>query len=85
MAKVEKGDCIVTFKRSSIFAIKKVVERETGMRSAVVYGWLPPEIITGQAAWFNELESGYDVMVGSDAIGMKLNLCVSSLLPFQSN
>ena len=76
MAKVEKGDCIVTFKRSSIFAIKKVVERETGMRCAVVYGWLLPEIITEQAALFNDLESGYDVTFGSDAIGMGLNLCV---------
>ena len=76
---------IVTFKRSSVFAIKKVVERKTGMRSAVVYGWLLPEIITEQAALFNDLESGYGVMVGSDAIGMGLNLCVSSLLPFQLN
>ena len=30
LGKVKKGDCIVTFKRSSIFAIKKEVERTYG-------------------------------------------------------
>ena len=69
----------MTFKRSSIFAIKEV-ERKTGMRCAVVYGWLPPEIRIEQAALFNDPESGYDGMVGSDAIGMGFNLCVLSLL-----
>ena len=80
LGRVEKGDCIVTFKRSSIFAIKKEVERKTGMRCAVVYGRLPPEIRSEQAALFNDPESGYDVMVGSDAIGMGLNLCVRFVL-----
>ena len=52
------------------------------MRCAVVYGRLPPEIRSEQAALLNDPESGYDVMVGSDAIGI---LCVSSLLLFQLN
>ena len=60
------------------------MERKIGMRCVVVHGRLPPEI-REQAALLNDPESGYDVMVGSDAIGMELNLCVSSLLPFQSN
>ena len=85
MGKVRKGDCIVTFKRSSIFAIKKEVERKTGMRCAVVYGRLPPEIRSKQAALLNDPEIGYDVMVGSDAIGMGLNLCVRRLCPFFVN
>ena len=80
LGRIEKGDCIVTFKRSSIFVIKKEVERKTGMRWAVVYGRLPPEIRSEQAALFNDPGSGYDVMVGSDAIGMGLNLCVAFLL-----
>ena len=50
------------------------------MRCAVVYGRLPPKIRSEQEALFNDPESGYDVMVGSDAIGMGLNLYVSSLL-----
>ena len=71
------GDCIVTFKRSSIFAIKGEVERKMRMGCTVVYGRLPLEIRSKQAALFSNPESGY--MVGSDAIGMGLNLCV---LPF---
>ena len=50
------------------------------MRCAVVYGRLLPKIWSQQAALFNDPESGYDVMVWSDAIGMGLNLYVSSLL-----
>ena len=76
LSRVRKGDCIVTFRRSSIFAIKRQVEEKTGMRCAVVYGRLPPEIRSEQAALFNDPDSGYDVMIGSDAIGMGLNLCV---------
>lgn len=71
---VRKGDCVVTFARSSIFAIKRQIEEKTGMRCAVVYGKLPPEIRSEQAALFNDPDSGYDVIIGSDAIGMGLNL-----------
>ncbi|RDB19317.1 ATP-dependent RNA helicase suv3, mitochondrial [Hypsizygus marmoreus] len=73
-SKVRKGDCIVTFSRSSIFGIKRRIETLTGMRCAVVYGKLPPEIRSEQAALFNDPNSGYDVIIGSDAIGMGLNL-----------
>ena len=50
------------------------------MRCEVVNGRLPPKIRSQQEALFNDPESGYDVMVGSDAIGMGLNLYVSSLV-----
>jgi len=75
---VQKGDCLVTFARSNIFSLKRTIEKKTGMRCAVVYGKLPPEIRSEQAALFNEPDSGYDVMIGSDAIGMGLNLYVVS-------
>ena len=71
---IQKGDCIVTFSRSGIFALKHQVEKLTGLRCAVAYGRLPPEIRSEQAALFNDPDSGYDVMIGSDAIGMGLNL-----------
>ena len=74
LTKVRKGDCIVTFSRSSIFGIKRQVEEQTGLRCAVVYGRLPPEVRSEQAALFNDPNSGYDVIIGSDAIGMGLNL-----------
>ena len=76
LAKVRKGDCVVTFSRANIFWVKKQVEMKTGLRCAVVYGRLPPEVRSEQAALFNDPNSGYDVIVGSDAIGMGLNLYV---------
>ncbi|KAF8877379.1 P-loop containing nucleoside triphosphate hydrolase protein [Infundibulicybe gibba] len=77
---IRKGDCIVTFSRSNIFAIKRQVEEKTGMRCAVVYGRLPPEIRSEQAALFNDPGSGYDVIIGSDAIGMGLNLKIRRII-----
>jgi len=76
LTKIRKGDCIVTFSRSNIFALKKAVEETTGMRCAIVYGRLPPEVRSEQATLFNDPTSGYDVLIGSDAIGMGLNLYV---------
>jgi ATP-dependent RNA helicase SUPV3L1/SUV3 len=77
LSRVQKGDCLVAFSRSGIFGLKQRVEGLTGMRCAVAYGRLPPEIRSEQAALFNDPESGYDIMIGSDALGMGLNLYVS--------
>jgi ATP-dependent RNA helicase SUPV3L1/SUV3 len=74
---IRPGDCVVTFTRHNIFALKKSVEEMTKLRCAVVYGALPPEVRSEQAALFNDAESSYDVLIGSDAVGMGLNLCVS--------
>ena len=74
LKKIQKGDCVVTFSRSSIFALKKQVEAQSGLKCAVAYGRLPPEIRSEQAALFNEPSSNYDVLIGSDAVGMGLNL-----------
>ena len=71
---IKKGDCVVAFSREKLFALKRQIERETGMRCAIIYGRLPPEVRAEQAALFNDPDSGYDVLVGSDAIGMGLNL-----------
>ncbi|TFK35499.1 P-loop containing nucleoside triphosphate hydrolase protein [Crucibulum laeve] len=79
-SKVQKGDCIVAFSRSTIFEVKREVEEKTGMRCAVVYGKLPPEIRSEQAALFNDPDSGYDVIIGSDAIGMGLNLKIRRVI-----
>lgn len=79
-SKIEKGDCVVGFSRSAIFKLKNRIEKATGLRCAMAYGALPPEIRSEQAALFNDPDSGYDVLVGTDAIGMGLNLLVSSLI-----
>ncbi|KAF7972250.1 hypothetical protein HWV62_35578 [Athelia sp. TMB] len=80
LSRVQKGDCIVTFSRTGIFALKRQVELQTGMRCAVAYGRLPPEIRSEQAALFNDPDSGYDVIIGSDAIGMGLNLKIKRIV-----
>ena len=76
LRKIEPGDCVVAFSRSALFALKRDIEKITGMRCAIIYGRLPPEVRCEQADLFNDPNSGYDVLVGSDAIGMGLNLCV---------
>lgn len=71
---IQPGDCVVTFSRRQIFELKSIIEKATGLRCAVVYGRLPPETRSEQAALFNDKDSGYDVLIASDAIGMGLNL-----------
>jgi len=85
LKRIEKGDCVVSFSRSGIFALKKRIEDATNLRCAVAYGRLPPEIRSEQAALFNDPDSGFDVIVGSDAIGMGLNLYVSDTRPFRTH
>jgi ATP-dependent RNA helicase SUPV3L1/SUV3 len=79
LSRIRKGDCLVTFSRSNIFAFKRAVEEKTGLRVAVAYGGLPPEVREEQARAFNE--GSYDVLVASDAVGMGLNLYVVTYDP----
>lgn len=77
LRKLEKGDCVVSFSRVGIHALKADIERVTGRRAAIIYGGLPAEIRTQQASLFNDPNNDYDILVASDAIGMGLNLWVS--------
>jgi len=74
LSQIQKGDCLVVFSRDGIFAVKAKIEERTGLRCAVAYGRLPPEIRSEQAALFNDPQSSYGVIVASDAVGMGLNL-----------
>lgn len=71
---LKKGDCVVSFSRIGIHAMKAEIEKVTGRRAAIVYGSLPAEIRTQQARLFNDPDNDYDFLVASDAIGMGLNL-----------
>ena len=85
--KYEAGDCVVTFSRKSIFKLKAEIEQQLKFNTkenvfkdqsvAVVYGSLPAENRSLQAAKFNDNESGVDILVASDAIGMGLNLYIN--------
>ena len=74
LGNVRKGDCAVTFSRTGLFELKRRIETATRLRCALAYGRLPPEIRSEQAALFNDPKSDYHVLVGSDAVGMGLNL-----------
>lgn len=74
LKKLRKGDCVVSFSRVGIHALKSDIEKSTGRRAAIVYGSLPAEIRTQQASLFNSPDNDYDFLVASDAIGMGLNL-----------
>ncbi|CAG8528855.1 2226_t:CDS:10, partial [Scutellospora calospora] len=80
LKKIKKGDCVVTFSRKSIFSVKHEIEAATGLRCAVAYGSLPPETRSQQAKLFNDPNSGFDVLVASDAIGMGLNLNIKRIV-----
>lgn len=80
LRKLRAGDCVVTFSRSNIFKLKAAIERETGLRCAVVFGGLPPESRLEQARLFNEPDSPYDVLVATDAIGYGLNLNIGRIV-----
>lgn len=78
--RVNRGDCVVAFSRREIYSIKKEIEESSKWRCCVVYGSLPPETRTLQASQFNDSESGYDILVASDAVGMGLNLNIRRIV-----
>ena len=82
---VQPGDCVVTFSRSNIFAVKKAIEEKTGRKCAVVYGALPPETRADQARAFNDDDGPAEILVASDAVGMGLNLCVKPISQCRSH
>lgn len=59
---------------------RREIEDKTQHKCAVIYGQLPPETRSMQARLFNEENTGYDVLVASDAIGMGLNLNVRRII-----
>ncbi|ODO01391.1 hypothetical protein I350_06210 [Cryptococcus amylolentus CBS 6273] len=78
-SRIEDGDCVVTFSRSSIFNLKKEIESQ-GKKCAVVYGALPPETRAEQAKDFNDENGLCKVLVASDAVGMGLNLKIKRII-----
>eukprot|EP00601_Ochromonadales_sp_CCMP2298_P008991 CAMPEP_0173197620 /NCGR_PEP_ID=MMETSP1141-20130122/16262_1 /TAXON_ID=483371 /ORGANISM="non described non described, Strain CCMP2298" /LENGTH=797 /DNA_ID=CAMNT_0014122381 /DNA_START=155 /DNA_END=2548 /DNA_ORIENTATION=- len=79
-SKVQPGDCIVAFSKADIFSIRREIEKHTPYKCAVIYGQLPPETRSTQARLFNEEDTGFDVLVASDAIGMGLNLNIRRIV-----
>eukprot|EP00730_Choanoeca_flexa_P016596 TRINITY_DN7878_c0_g1_i1.p1 TRINITY_DN7878_c0_g1~~TRINITY_DN7878_c0_g1_i1.p1 ORF type:complete len:801 (+),score=108.34 TRINITY_DN7878_c0_g1_i1:67-2469(+) len=80
LANIREGDCIVAFARQQLFTYKFKIEQATGLKCAVVYGGLPPDVRKQQAQLFNDPDSEYKVLVASDAIGMGLNFDIGRII-----
>jgi ATP-dependent RNA helicase SUPV3L1/SUV3 len=74
---LKKGDAIVAFSRREVLAWRDMVT-EAGFSVATVYGNLSPEVRRAQAARFTEGKA--DIVVGTDAIAMGLNLPISRVV-----
>ena len=78
---IQKGDCVIGFGRQRLYETKRLIEHSnSGLKCCVIYGGLPPEARKGQAQLFSEPDSGFDVLVASDAIGMGLNLSIKRII-----
>lgn len=75
---LQRGDCVLAFSKRRILELKCEIESSTKFRVGVIYGALPPEIRSKEAAAFNS--GAYDVLVASDAIGMGLNLKIKRVV-----
>lgn len=71
---LQKGDCVVAFSIMEIHGLRQIIEKTLKCKVAIIYGSLPPETRAQQAQLFNDPDSGYDILVASNAIGMGLNL-----------
>jgi ATP-dependent RNA helicase SUPV3L1/SUV3 len=78
---IKKGDCVIGFSRAILYEIKSRIEKaNTNIKCCIIYGSLPPATRKEQARLFNTHESGYDVLVATDAIGMGLNLAIQRIV-----
>lgn len=79
---VQQGDALIVFSKKSVLDVSGRLE-ESGVKSSVIYGSLPPEIRRRQMHLFTEGKT--KVVVSTDAIGMGLNLPVRRIIFLQSS
>jgi len=80
LANLRRGDCIIAFARSELYALKRSIEANTRLRCAIIYGSLPPTLRRQQAELFNAVDGPYDVLVATDAVGLGLNLSIGRII-----
>ena len=73
----QKGDAIIAFSRRAVLRIRNELAAQ-GIRAAVIYGALGPEVRRAEAARFRTGQA--PVLVATDAIGMGLNLPIQRVL-----
>ncbi|WP_442024096.1 helicase-related protein [Pseudoduganella sp. RAF53_2] len=74
---LKRGDALIAFSRRDVLMWRDLVT-ELGMSVATVYGNLSPEVRRAQAARFREGQA--DIVVGTDAIAMGLNLPIQRVV-----
>jgi ATP-dependent RNA helicase SUPV3L1/SUV3 len=74
---LRKGDAVIAFSRRDVLMWRDMVT-EAGLSVATVYGNLSPEVRRAQAQRFRDGHA--DVVVGTDAIAMGLNLPIQRVV-----
>jgi ATP-dependent RNA helicase SUPV3L1/SUV3 len=79
---LQAGDCVIAFSRRSCYELKQRIEQlhKGRHKCCVVYGGLPPGARKEQARLFNSQNSGFDILVATDAVGMGLNLSIGRII-----
>jgi len=74
---LRKGDAVIAFSRRDVLYWRDMLTA-AGFTVATIYGNLSPEVRRAQAALFRE--GKVDILVGTDALGMGLNLPISRVV-----
>jgi ATP-dependent RNA helicase SUPV3L1/SUV3 len=74
---LRRGDAVIAFSRREVLMWRDMIT-EIGLSVATVYGNLSPEVRRAQAARFREGQA--DVVVGTDALAMGLNLPIQRVV-----
>lgn len=74
---LKKGDAVIAFSRRDVLLWRDLIT-EAGFNVSTVYGALSPEVRRAQAERFSSGES--DIVVGTDSIGLGLNLRVERVV-----
>jgi superfamily II DNA/RNA helicase len=63
-----------------LLLLLQAIESATGQRTCIVYGALPAETRRQQARLFNDPQSGANILIASDAIGLGLNFNIQRVI-----
>ena len=77
LADVQPGDALIAFSRKKVLSIAAELE-DMGIKTSVIYGWLPPIARREEIRRFNTGES--HVLVATDAIGMGVSLPIERII-----
>ena len=77
LSHLRRGDAVIAFSRREVLMWRDMIT-EKGLSVATVYGNLSPEVRRAQAARFREGQA--DIVVGTDAIAMGLNLPIQRVV-----